>query len=256
MGLSYDQIENAASLLIEARRSGKRIAGLPESVRPASADEAHDIQDAVRRALGEDASAIKVTAAKSGDVFRGILPSSACGASPAVFPASSVQIVGIEAEIAFRFPTGLAPQPEGYEADVVAAAAEACAAFDIVGSHFDDFMSLTPFERAADNLNAGAFVSSNSMANWRSVDFKSLSVTVWVDGVELFRGAGGHPAGDAFIPVLAYAHTVRREGLKAGTIITTGSFCGLLPIRPGQVIRAQLGPFDPVEVTIAVPTNN
>lgn len=249
MSLYADQIARAADLLIEAGRSGQMLAALPEDLRPANVDEAHAIQDVARRVLGHDIGAIKVNV--SGElVYRGMLSDAVCQPSPAVFDTAPGQFAGIEAEIAFRFPDGLAPSSEPYERDAVAAAAEACAAFDLVGTRFRDFMKRTAFERIADGLNAGAFAYGRATRDWRSVNFAAMPVQVAVNGVETFAGTGGHAAGDPFNLVMAYVNSVRGEGLKPGAILTTGSFCGLLPVAPGQTIIARLGDFDPVEVTL------
>ncbi|RUT34802.1 hypothetical protein EMQ25_02255 [Arsenicitalea aurantiaca] len=249
MGLSRDQIAEAASLLISAGRSGTRLSALPERIRPEAIEDAHAVHDAVREALRQDIGAIKVNLA-GGVVFRGTLASAVCRPSPARFDAAPGQFAGIEAEIAFRFPDGLLPSPDSYDPARVAEATEACAAFDLVGTRFHDFMRRSQFERIADGLNAGAFAYGPFRRNWLGVNFAELAVQVSVDGIESFSGIGGHAASDPFLYALAYAETVRDQGIAPGTILTTGSLCGLLPVAPGQTIRARLGDFHPIEVTL------
>ncbi|WP_193334785.1 2-keto-4-pentenoate hydratase [Devosia beringensis] len=250
MKLLPGQIAKAAEFLIQARRDGRRLDSLPDALRPQSIDEAHAIQDAVFARSGEKISAIKVGATKDGTVFRGILHESLCRASPAVFDATEHDFVGIEAEIAFRFPDGLAPSDKSYLPEVVAAAASALAAFDIVGTRFDNFMALSQFDRIADGLNAGGFVYGRELADWRGVDFTTMPVEVWVDGSRVYSGIGGHASVDPFLPVLRYVDSVREAGLPPGTCLTTGSFCGFLPVAPGQTIGATLGRFEAIEVTL------
>lgn len=253
MTLSADQIAQSANLLVQARRGGYRLASLPEAIRPTTVDEAHATQDAVLTLTAASIGAIKVNADKGGGVFRGKVDQAFCQRSPAAFDFFDGELIGIEAEIAFHFPEGLAPSPSGYNANVFAAA-RASAAFDIVGSRFDDFRARTQFERIADALSSAAFVHGAAKNDWRGIDFTALPVSVSVDGSVVFEGKGGHPAIDPFAPVLAYLDTVRASGLPPGTILTTGSFCGLLPVAPGQVIRATLGEFDPIEVTLRAAT--
>lgn len=246
-------IEDAARLLADARRQGQRLAGLPENLRPASVDEAHAVQDAVRRLLGETPGAAKVNTPAVGGVVRGIVPADLTMPSGAWVTAAAIGLAGIEAEIGFVFPRGLEASPEGYDASVVAAAAEAFAAFDVVGTRFHDFMARSQLERVADALNAGAFVYGPARRDWREIDFAAIGLRVEADGAEVFRGQGGHAAGDPFLPVVRYLETVCETGLEPGAMITTGSFCGLLAAAPGQRFCAEFDDFAPVEVRLVPP---
>jgi 2-keto-4-pentenoate hydratase len=250
MTLSPSQIAEAADLLIAARREGQRLSGLPEAVRPTSISEGHAIQDEVRARSGQGIGAIKVNAPKTGGVYRGMLEKAVCHRSPATIDTAEHDYVGIEAEIAFHFADGLPPSPSGYEPEAVASAARACAALDIVGTRLEDFMARSQFERIADGLNAGSFVYGPDHAGWRDIDYAKLPVSVMIDGVEVFSDTGGHLWVDPFLPVLAFVEMVKDAGLPPGTILTTGSFCGLLPIAAGETIRAVMGPLEPVQVTL------
>jgi 2-keto-4-pentenoate hydratase len=247
--LSAAEIDAAARLLLAARRTGRRIDGLPEPVRPASVADGHAIQDRVLGLMGAQTGAIKVNAPPAGEVYRGIVESSRVFSSPARIPAADAGLMGVEAEVAFLFPEGVPGRAEPWGYDELAALARAMPAFDIVDSRLDDFMSRTPFERIADCLNAGAFVHGRALDGWRRLDLAAIEVTLKVDDRVIVRRVGGHPPLDPFVPALDYVNAVPGTGLPPGAVLTTGSFTGLHYSRSRQRIRAEFPGLGDVEVT-------
>jgi 2-keto-4-pentenoate hydratase len=247
--LTPAEIDAAAHLLLAARRTGRRIDGLPEPVRPGSIAEAHAIQDKVLALLGAGTGAIKVSAPVSGGIFRGIVDGGRVFASPARLMADTVGLMGIEAEVAFLFPSGVPAREVAYGYDELAALALAMPAFDIVDTRLDEFMSRTVFERIADSLNAGAFIHGPAVADWRKLDFRTLEVTLKIDDKVLVRQAGAHPRTDPFVPTIAYVNEVRAAGLAPGSMLTTGSFTGLQYARPRQRVRAEFPGLGVVDVS-------
>ncbi|HKO06316.1 MAG TPA: hypothetical protein VJ487_01265, partial [Alphaproteobacteria bacterium] len=113
-GLDSRQIAEAAGLLVEARLSGRLLEALPPSLQPQSVREAHAIQDAVTRALGERGGGWKANAPPEGEVQRGVLFARLIFASPARIPAQLVPRLGVEAEIAFRLAADLPARAAAY----------------------------------------------------------------------------------------------------------------------------------------------
>lgn len=245
--LSAEDILAAAALLLEARRTRRRLEGLPERLRPSTLAAAHAIQDAVQAALGEPVGALKVNATPGG-VYRGCVGASRVLASPARIPAGDAGMMGIEVEIGFLFEDGVPPRPEGYGTADLAARTAAFAAFDVVDTRLDAFMSRTQLERVADALNAGHIVHGPARRDWGGLDRATPQARLTVGGRTVFDGPGKHPAGDAFLPVLAYLDTVRAVGCPPGTRIVTGSFTGLAVAEPGDRVRADLQGFAPIEL--------
>ena len=68
--MDQDAIEQAASLLIEARRTGVLLDGLPDACRPQNLDQAHAIQDATVAALGDAVAGWKVGSPIAGRIPR------------------------------------------------------------------------------------------------------------------------------------------------------------------------------------------
>src|SRR6202790_5021053 len=134
--MDREAISQAAALLIEARRSGVLLDGFPASCRPQDLDQAHAIQDATVAALGEAVAGWKVGTPIEGKIARGALLRSRIIASGGSIAAARVPLLGVEAEVAFRFDRALEPRERPYEYAEVAAAVSAFSAIEIVDSRF------------------------------------------------------------------------------------------------------------------------
>jgi 2-keto-4-pentenoate hydratase len=243
-------IEEAAALLIRARRTGERLTELPAACRPRTVEAAHAIQDAVTAGLGARAGGWKVNAPPDAELQRGVLFESLIFASPARIPARQVPLLGIEAEIAFRLSRDLPARDTPYARDEIADALVAFAAIEVVDSRFRDHDKVTALERLADDIINGAFVYGAPCENWRALDLKRLPVRQTVDGQVTVEKVGGHPTGDPLQPAEALINHMRtRGGMKAGLRITTGSCTGLTFAQPGQTVTATFEGLGTVEVT-------
>src|SRR5687768_16018445 len=108
------RVDEAVRALVEARRSGRLLDGLPAASRPTTIDNAHAIQDATVAALGDSVAGWKVLPPIDGRVARGVLLRSRVLTSPATVSADQVPLLGVEAEIAFRFDRDLPPRAADY----------------------------------------------------------------------------------------------------------------------------------------------
>src|SRR5258707_765617 len=110
-----DQFEEAARLLCAAR-GGSPVHGLPQSCRPQSDADAYQIQDAVSRQLGETIGGWKVGAASpTTAAFCAPIYARMIRTSPASFGATELRLIGIEAEIAFRFGRDLPARASAFD---------------------------------------------------------------------------------------------------------------------------------------------
>jgi 2-keto-4-pentenoate hydratase len=242
-------IEEAAALLIGARRSGQRLDGLPPSCRPATLDDAQAIQEATVVRLGEAIAGWKVSAAPQRRVARGALLGSRMYASGARVPAALMPLLGIEAEIAFRLDRDLPARDREYDYAEVAAAVTALPAIEIVDSRFRGYPDAPLLDRIADFMSNGAFIHGAAQPRWRDFDLETIGVELAIDGRTVVRGTGGHAAKDPLLPAVALANDLRwRAGVRAGQIMTTGTYTGLNFARPGQVVTVAFDGFGSVEV--------
>ena len=233
--MTQARIAQAAALLAAARRDGSRLAALPADAVPQSVTEAHAMQDETARLLGLAVAGWKVNAPPGGEVTRGHMLAGLIHASPARVPAAGVPQCGIEGEVAFRIERALPPREAAYSAEDVAAAVVALPAIEIVDSRYADPDRMGAMEKLADSISNGGFVPGAPVANWRTLDLTRLGVVQSVNGAVSFSGAGTHPIGDPFAPLLALANLLRAScGLAVGQYVTTGSCTGVQYLRPGD----------------------
>ena len=233
--MTQDQIALAANLLAEARRSGRPLAELPDGARPESVADAHAIQDAVTDALGYEVGAFKANAPPDAEANRGLIYARDVHASPARIPASSVPLLGVEGEVAFRFTRDLPAREKEYTREEVAGAAEACAAIEVVHSRYADQAARSFLEKLADCISNGAFVPGMTIANWRSLDLGRVAVELRVNDSAVLTQQGGHPTGDPLGVATALVNLMRTgRGVRAGEYVTCGSYTGLRFLKPGD----------------------
>jgi 2-keto-4-pentenoate hydratase len=237
-------VAQAAELLIAARRTGILLDALPASCRPQTLEDALAIQDATLAALGETVAGWKV-ALVDGRVVRAPIMASRVFESGAQVKAATMPLLGIEAEIAFRFERDLPPGE--YSHEDVAAAASAFAAIEIVDSRFRDHQAVSAQERNADFVTNGGFVRGAPAVAWRTLDLANIAVTLTIGGQEIVKRNGGHAAGDPLKPALALANDLP-GGIKAGQFVTTGTYTGLTFAKPGQTVVAEFAGVGMVEV--------
>ena len=166
--------------------------------------------------------------------------------SGARIEAAKMPLLGVEAEIAFRFARDLPAGKYSY-ADVADAVA-AFAAIEIVDSRFRSYPDVPIMDRNADCVSNGGFVRGPAAADWRKLDLANIAVTLTIGGQEIVRRNGGHPAGDPLLPAVALVNALP-GGVKAGQIVTTGTYTGLNFAKPRQTVAATFAGFGTVEVS-------
>jgi len=241
-------IETAARALAEARRSGRRLAALPQGTRPHSVDDAHAIQDATVAALGETVAGWKVSIVDD-VVNRGALLASRVLQSPARMHACDVPMLGLEAEIAFRLDRDLPPRERAYDKEEVAACVTALAAIEVVDTRFANYADTPVIERLADFVSNGGFIAGTLRPDWRGIDLSALKATLAINGRTVVEQTGGHVTRDPIIPAVALVNTLRRDGIAQGRIITTGTYTGLYLAAPGDQVEARFEGFGSVALT-------
>jgi 2-keto-4-pentenoate hydratase len=229
-------VEQAAALLAQARRSMQLISGLPESCRPTSVTEAHAIQDATTAAIGKTVGAYKATNPPEGEPTRGLIYDGTIHPSPAAIPAASVPACGVEGEVAFIFRRDLPARARTYTRDEVAAAVDALAAIEVVDSRYADRTKVSNLENLADSVSNGAFVHAAPLSDWQGLELGRLHVRLTVNGETVLDREGGHPTGDPLGVATALVNMMRdKGGVRAGQFVTCGTFTGLRFLKPGDV---------------------
>jgi 2-keto-4-pentenoate hydratase len=242
----------AAAILLAARANGQRPSDFPESCRPATRQEAYAIQAMIAPSLGPIGGWKVGSPSPDAEPMCSALPSSGILRSPAIVP-GPFRYRGVETEIDFCIGRPLPPRSEPYTRREILAAIESChAAIEIVECRFAEMDGATHLSALADLQNHHALILGAANAAWREIAFDRLTVRVTVDGARIAEGTGSNPAGDpiALLVWLANHGSLWAGGLKAGDIVTTGSWIGKIPVPPEATIVSSFEGFPPVEARL------
>lgn len=240
-------IQEAARLFAEARASGGPMDRLPDALRPRSAADAYEIQLETAARINESVAGWKVALSEEYELLIGALLRSRIFEGGAMISTRGMAMVGVEAEIAFRFDRPLLPRERAYERAEIEDLVTAFPAIEILDSRFRNYHGASVIDRAADFMSNSAFVIGALRDEWRSFDLAGLEALLLVDGVELVRTVGGHAAKDPLIPAIALANTLRHStGIPAGHVVTTGTYTGLKFIEKNRLVQAKFAGFGDV----------
>ena len=244
-----------ADRLIEARRQhiqwDARHAAPPDTV-----EDAYAIQEIVTERLGAGISAWKTSAPDPESVpIAAPIFSDLVYTSGSKIPASELFVIGIEGEIAFRIGRDLPPRDKPYSPeDLLESISDMLPAIEIVDTRMQDGFSQNKNLLLADNQSNGGLVVGEGVSNWKNLDFSRLEASVSVNGALEYSGIAGNRAGD-LICLMAWAanHCANRgRPFRAGDIITTGTYTGILFVEPGAGVVVDFPAIGTVEVSFPI----
>jgi len=139
----------------------------------------------------------------------------------------------VEPEVAFVLGKDLGPRSTVYsDHEVRGAISETRLVLELLGGRYADPAAVSFPEKLADGLNNQGLLVGPVVDGGveRTLDGFPLTID-GPDGLLLSRD-GRHPAGHPFAPLcwLTNFLAARGDGLKAGQIVTTGSYCGALEL--------------------------
>ncbi len=254
--LTAAQRDEAARHLLAARRARQPGPRLPESCRPTEIEDALAIQQRVQALLGVATGGWKCS-----------LPTpERAVAYAAIFAPTIVQIspcpvivhgatVRIEPEIAFVLGRDLPRRAAPYsEPELRSSIAETRLVLEILGSRYADPGLVTFPELLADQVaNQGLFVGP-ALRDAFSRPLEGFLIAVDGPAGALRRRDGRHPDGHPLRPFLWLADflATRPEvgGLKAGQIVTTGSYAGALEVPAETPVLVRFGDLGSVAVEL------
>ncbi len=239
---------NAAEFLLSARRTAT-YGAMPHALRPRTEAEAYAIQANCMAALGP-IGGWKVGASYPNSACTcAPLPMGGLLASPAVLQGDAFTSREIESEIAFVLGADLPARAAPYTREEVAAALASChAGIEVLQSRFADPDNTDALSNLADLIRHGAYVLGPPIGPWRDIDFAALQVRQVIAGEAILRI--GNPAGDMMRLVVWLANEGARwaGGLRAGQIVTCGSWTGKLAAPQGAAVCTQFGDLPGVEL--------
>ena len=250
--LSSPQIDQAARHLLAARKAKTPGPTIPESYRPADTDSALAIQDRVLELLGEKTGGWKcgVPNPLTGPIVAAIPASAILRSQPCAVPGSKGQI---EPEIAFVIAHDLPPRATPYsDAEIRAAIGEARMVLELITTRYADKASATPSEILADSYNHHGLLIGPVIPHALDHPLERLHVTIQTADATLFDRERAHPSGH---PMKAFTWLVhflngRGHGLKAGEIVTTGSYAGIVEAPLGVPIQVKLDSLGSLELEL------
>ena len=245
-------IEAAARFLVaarQARRPGERIA---EASRPTDVDTAIAIQQRVTELLGLPVGGWKcsVPTPPRPVPMAPIYAPTICTSPPCpILPIAGM--ARIEPEIAFVMSRGLAHRTSAYtEAEVRAAIGEARLVLELIGPRYADPVAASFPEQLADAIsNHGLFVGP-AVQDALDRPLGAFPIVIDAAGKALHAAQGKHPDGHPLPPLVWLANYLaeHREGLAAGQIVTTGSYCGVVDLPLDTPLRVRFGELGTLHV--------
>jgi 2-keto-4-pentenoate hydratase len=253
-------VTSAADIVFEHWRDGRRMAALPEPVRPRTRAEGYAVQAELagrspHPLFGWKIAATSVAGQRHLNVdgpLAGRLFRERVFEADAEVPFGANHMRVAEAEFAFRMAADLPPRREPYIVDeALAAVATLHPAIEIPDSRYDDFTVVGAPQLIADDACAHYFVlGPATTADWRRIDLVEHPVIATVSDRETRTGKGGNVLGDPRIALAWLVNELSGIGvtLGAGEVVTTGTCVVPLPIAPGDRVRADFGAIGAVAV--------
>ena len=245
--------EAAAQHLLAARNRRTPGPRIPVESRPASIDDALAIQARVAELVAQPIGGWKCSVPSEprpvalGPIF-----------APTILRESPYPVIGsgatarIEPEIAFVIGRDLPARSKPYSDDEVRdAIKEARFVIEILGSRYADATGIAFPELLADNVNnLGLFVGPALKDPWQQ-KLEAFPVTIrTAEGVFATRD-GKHPDSHPLRPLFWLANYLAQRGdpLRAGMIVTTGSYCGAVEVPLDKPLTFAYGDLGALAVT-------
>jgi 2-keto-4-pentenoate hydratase len=204
-----------------------------------SRDSAHEIQDGVNAALDRPVGMLKTAVHPDGVGVVAPIPAQQVGRAPR-FHLSARGVAGLEVEVGVVLARDV-PMVAGLdEATVRAAIDDFFLGVEVCGSRYSDRTRAGLMGSLADNMSSYGYVIGPRRALGDAIE--GLEVRLVFGGAEIYAAPVQHGFGTVLASIVAYARAQRAAyPLRAGTIITTGSLCGLVPTSGGGHVEAHLG---------------
>lgn len=207
---------------------------------------AYRVQAAVMSALGKSPAMFKAAVSPIGDGAIAPIYAGRVGDS-GVLKLPSAGVVGLEVEIGLVLGRDLAPGSD--RAAVEAAVGRFFMGVEICGSRYADRKRAAFDTGLADSMSAFGYVTDPR--DWeRGTDLDGLDLELEFGGETIFAGAPKQGFGGVLEALVACARLAGHPyPLTAGTVVTTGSLCGLVPTSgPGKAVARMGGHILEVEL--------
>lgn len=232
--------------LTAARRGGTAITSEGWQAAVPDADTAYRAQDAVAAALGwfpDDSPRHWKSGGPNREAVLTHAPLATPGvrSSPADFSDIAFQRRGIEGEIALRIGRTVTPEMAAsitHETAIELVDAMAVT-IEVVDSRWSDGAREFPLLKLADSSLHGA-LAVGAWVPFEARDWANQTCRVTI-GQEVVERTGTLSYVDPAWPLPQWLRHLTRDGrsVPAGSVVTTGTWCGILPANPGDKVKVE-----------------
>lgn len=239
------QIE-VAQALVTARKERRPVDASPLADKLRDAGDAYAVQDLVAQALHGPGPGFHCYW-KSGGPSRQATPTHAPLPAEGVWPSPAdpglwpCNIRLVEVEIALRLGRDVtAAEAATLSPEAAASLVDAMTvSIELVDSRWLQAVQAPPLLKLADLQSHGALVLGEwipyAPQDWTA---QEVAVRIGNDSPLSFRGT--HSMGDpAWVLPAWLRHATARQAVPRGTVVTTGTWCGMLPARAGDLVTAR-----------------
>ena len=236
--MTPQSIDAAAQLLFDTRKARAQDARLSDALRPRDSAEALAIQQRVGTMLGVGIGAWKcsVPTAEKPSILAPIFAPTVRRDSPCPI-ALYRGAARVEPEVAFEMGKDLPPRGKPYSDDEIRSAiGQTRLVLELIGARYPDQTAVSFPELLADGIaNQGLFVGP-AVAAGLDEPLEAFPISVDSPQGRVVARDGKHPDGHPLRPLLWLANFLASggyagvDGLKAGQVVTTGSYCGVLEV--------------------------
>jgi 2-keto-4-pentenoate hydratase len=250
---TQQQIDQAAELFVAARKSRMPGPRLPESCRPTDANASIAIQNRTLELLGEKIGGWKCgIPTPNGVMLAPIMASTITRTAPAPFPGKKAVL---EPEIAYVMAHDLPARDSAYtDEEIRAAVQEARFCLELINTRFANKNEASFLEVLADCFNNWGLFVGPVVENVFTRPLDKLHAKITTPTATIFDDTRSHPSGDPWTSFSWLVHYLngRGQGLKAGDIVTTGSYAGIVDVPANEPLRIELVGVGVIETTMTL----
>lgn len=249
--MQHSHIISAAKFLISRRKDSNINSRLNTELRPSTTDEAIAIQTQLIANMGDTVGGWKCVLPADDKINIGAIFSKTIHrSSPCPIKLDS-DICRIEPEIAFCFKHDLPARDAEYSEDeVIDALDSAHLVLEFIHNRYSGTEEVSYLENLADCLfNQGMFVGPEITLD-SAISSPHIDFVLSQEAQTTFSGT--HPNKGPLLPVLWLVNYLRQQGMgiAAGQIVTTGSYAGVLEVKPNLEFTIEYAGIGAMSLTL------
>lgn len=255
------RVDETAERFVAARQAAQGFADYPGTL-PATLDEGYAIQAAALARMSDPIAGWKV-----GRILGALAEEFGCDRLAGPIFASTVTAIdadtaglvfadgfgAVEAEYLFRIGTVPAPGKTRFTLEEAADHIDAVhIGIEIASSPFAGINGNGPAVTISDFGNNNGLLVGPAISDWRNSGYADQVVTTRIDGETIGSGTAAAFSRGAIGSVAFLLENLIARGIaiEAGWWISTGAVTGVHPVRPGQAVETDFGPFGTLHCTI------